>query len=362
MSSGRGWLLALLALLLLACGGNCGGFVPDLAEDCRTEGKCGRRTYSSGDALVRNYVRDSADCAQSEACSIEGRCHYNPDLSEEYCVALTDEDCRQSEGCRLEGKCAVTERGKCRIEPTGCQRHEGCAEEGNCVYPTAQRCDPGPVDCKQACRMEGACTLRDGVCVATSDEDCEASHFCWMGGQCALDGDRCTVSAEGCADSSMCELNGWCEPATSVDGEPADWCEDGVGVCEVTCWGAGRCDFIDGICQVTDAQQCLDSVHCAVEGRCSYGERFCYVNQAGCEDSLECAAFGRCDDHMGTCVDKSLPREDWFTHRGSWCLAKPECWEGGACLSHPDGRCLTAEEAGLDPWTPPEWPGNPLPR
>ena len=356
----RGVLLALVALLLLACGGNCAGFVPDLAEDCRTEGKCGRRTHATGDALVRNYVRDSADCAQSEACAVEGRCQYNPDLSQEYCVALTDEDCRQSEECAELGKCAVTEHGKCRIEPTGCQRHEGCATEGNCVYPTAQRCDPGPVDCTQACRMEGACTLQDGICVATSDADCQASHFCWLGGQCLLEGDRCTVDDASCAASSMCELNGWCEQAMGVDGSAGDWCTDGVGVCEVTCWASGRCDLVDGHCQNADAEDCAASMECLVRGRCRQGVRQCFVSQEGCEASLECAAFGRCEDHAGTCVNKGHPREKWFTAGG--CLWKRECTEGGACLTDENHVCLTAEEAGLEPWEPPPWPGNPLPR
>lgn len=350
------WLLAALALLLLGCG----GLWPDLAEDCRTEGKCGRRTHAAGDALARTYVRDSQDCAQSLACTVEGRCQYNPDLSQEFCVALTDEDCRQSEACRTTGACAVTETGQCRIEPTGCQRHEGCVEGGRCVYPTAQRCDPGPVDCTQACRMEGACTLREGVCVATSDADCEASHFCWLGGQCVLAGDRCTVDDASCAESSMCELNGWCEAATTVDGDPADWCTDGVGVCDTTCWADGRCELVDGHCQNDEAEDCAASMECLLKGRCAKGLRQCFVDQAGCEASLECEAFGRCEDHMSTCVDKSLPREEWFT--GGWCLYERGCKEEGRCLSHPDGRCLTAEEAGLDPWTPPPWPGNPLPR
>ena len=361
MSRERPVLLLILGLFLLACGGDCGGFVPNLAEDCRTEGKCGRRTYATGDALTRNYVRDSADCAQSEACSIEGRCQYNPDMSKEYCVALTDEDCRRSERCRTEGACAVTERGECRIEPTGCQRHEGCVEDGDCVYPTAQRCDPGPVDCEQACRMEGACTLSDGVCVATRDEDCEASHFCSYGGQCALDGDRCTTSAEGCANSSFCAWNGDCELGFSVEGEQADWCADGVGVCDTVCWARGACDFIDGHCQTTDAADCLASVECALVGRCGYSGGNCYVSDAGCKASLECAAFGRCDDHMSTCVDKRLPREQWFDFRGG-CLAQLACYEDGACLNGPDQVCMTAEQAGLDPWMPPPWPGNPLPR
>jgi hypothetical protein len=355
------WILIWTTLLVgLACGGNCGGFVPNRAEECRTEGKCGMRTYAAGDAITRNYVRDSSDCAQSEACTLEGRCHYAPDASKEFCVALTDLDCRQSQGCKDQGLCSVNERGSCRIEPTGCQRHDGCIERGECVYPTAQRCDEGPVECDDACRMEGACTLQDGICVATSDADCEASHFCSNGGQCVLFEDRCVTRDDSCVGSFWCENNGTCTPVRA-DGETGDWCYDGVGVCDTQCWARGACAFIDGHCQTDDVADCLDSVECVVAGRCSYLNGICYVGSDDCEDSMACAAFGRCTNHAGTCVDTSLPRENWFDHGGAYCTALAACWDEGACLTQDRDTCVRPEDVGLDPWRPPPWPGNRLP-
>ena len=339
---------------MLACGGNCGGFVPNLAEDCRVHGKCGRRTYAAGDALTRNYVRDSADCQQAEACTLHGRCTYDPDVDKEYCVALTDLECQQSEGCRTEGVCAIDERNQCRAEPTGCQQSEACTDEGRCWYDRGA-CIEGPVDCSEACHLEGACTEVDGVCRATQASDCEASHFCRYGGQCELDDGRCVATPDTCPTSWWCENNGTC---THTGG---DGCYDGVGVCDTTCWGGGRCDFIDGHCQTTDPQQCLDSVECTVIGRCDPAQIHCFNNtDASCAGSLECQAFGRCETHAGTCVDKSLPREDWFSFRAG-CLYTAGCYDEGRCLDGPDKTCMTAEEAGLDPWSPPPWPGNRLP-
>lgn len=354
MGSARRILLVLTAVLAVACGGNCAGFWPDLAEDCRVHGKCGRRTYASGDALARTYVRDSADCLQSEACTLHGRCSYDPDVDKEHCVALTDAECRQSEDCRTEGACAIDERGQCRAEPTGCQRSEACTEQGRCVYE-AGACVEGPIDCAQACRMEGACDRIDELCVATTEADCASSHFCSYGGQCHLSEDRCTASPEACATSWWCEKNGTC---THTGG---DGCYDGVDVCATTCWSGGRCDFIDGHCQTADPTDCTTSVECVVLGRCDPAPIHCYNgSDASCASSLECRAFGRCTSHAGTCVDKTLPREAWFSHHAG-CLSKAACWDEGACLSGPDKECMTAEQAGLEPWLPPPYPGNRLP-
>lgn len=349
-------LALLLSFLLLACGG---GLVPDRNKDCREEGRCGVRTYASGDAMARTYVRDSADCRQSEACTVEGRCHYVPDTSDA-CVGLTDLDCQASERCATEGACTVDLSGRrCITLPSGCAQADACQELGLCNYKHAEGCVlEGPTDCEMPCRIEGRCDLVDGVCVAGTEQDCAASAHCKGRGRCGLNQGRCVATEAGCQDSSMCALNGWCSVGGDAESGPADWCDDAVGVCDEACWASGRCSYEDAYCQPGSQADCEGALECTLSGRCEKSGHLCAVTQAGCEASLECQAFGRCTLDWGRCVNPDA--QD--SARAYSCLATPECKERGACLATPDGACVTAEEAGLEPWLPPPWPGNPLPR
>ncbi len=341
------WLLALVALFLLSC--SCGGLMPTCVEECSEEGQCGRRFYRSGDAMARCYIRDSEDCQHSLACTRDGRCHYEPDLDDDACVALDDLDCRSSQGCEEDGACAVMHHGDCRVESTGCQQSKACTEEGRCEYAISERCVEGPVDCKEACRMEGACEVGpEGFCIATSVEDCESSHFCASEGQCALEEGRCVASEQGCQESTLCEWNGWCSPHRD-----ADWCYDGVGACDAVCWERGDCTFLEGVCQATEGD-CDEAVACTVQGRCSVGPgpgALCSArNDADCADSLECAAYGRCSSNGAQCVAEG---KRWSPSSSYGCTRDPECETHGRCLTSEDNLCQTPEEVGLPPWTPP---------
>ena len=356
----RGALLCLVALVLLACAGNCGGLVPNCVEECANEGECGRRWYRSGDAAARCYIRDDADCEHSTACTEGGRCHFLPDLDDDRCVAATDLDCRESEGCADRGACAVNRDGECRVESSGCQRSDACQDEGRCEYAISERCVEGEVNCDEACRMEGACTLVNGVCVATSDEDCADSHFCRYEGQCALNGDRCVSNEAGCATNSMCEMNRGLQPNMPdrwCSYHPdADWCWDGATACDMVCFERGDCSFIDGVCQAGSDADCEGSLACIVQGRCSTpggeGALCGALSNTDCEGSLECAAFGRCLSNGYTCWNGT----DRNMGSLSGCSRDPECKTLGRCLTADDGSCVTPEEVGLPPWTPtPPW-------
>ncbi|EDM77224.1 hypothetical protein PPSIR1_26783 [Plesiocystis pacifica SIR-1] len=348
LSRGRVGLIlcALVSGLIGACISDCGGLNPDCEAKCAASGECGRRTYRAGDGFARCYVRDSKDCAQSELCAAEGRCHLYDGITPDRCVALTDLDCRASTACASEGKCSLGHLGECAIEPSACARTDACREAGVCNYEHAKGCVEALPDCKLACRLEGACELRDGVCVATSDANCRASSRCRGEGQCTLEGDRCVATDEDCAASVMCEMNGWC---AAVDG--GDGCYDGRSACGALCWARGDCARIDGVCQPESDDHCRDSVECAVAGRCAIGGRpavLCgAMDDTHCEQSLECQAFGRCTRSGITCsVDGRMTPM-------SGCIRRPECASEGRCLTTNEGACVTAVEAGLPDWQPP---------
>lgn len=340
----------ILALFLLGgCVPECGGLNPNCEAKCSETGECGRRTYKAGDAFARCYVRSSEDCANARVCKRSGACHLYDGIDPGKCVALTDLDCRQSSNCAEYGACSLGDRGRCEVEPSGCQRSQGCRDDDKCIYGPGGGCSPGKIDCTQACPIEGACTVRDGVCVATSSDDCRRSSNCARSGQCTLAGDRCVAaSAADCEGSSMCELNGWC---FAVDG--GDGCYDGRTECGQLCWERGDCKRIDGTCQPEDDCACADSLACIVMGQCSVTGRpavMCGADKsADCESSLECKAFGRCTAKDIHCVDQSGRTPS----SSVGCLRDPECANQGRCLTDASGRCVTAAEAGLPDWKPP---------
>ena len=335
-----------LGLGVGACVPNCAGLNPDCEAACAATGECGRRTYRAGDGFARCYVRDSKDCAQSEACKTEGRCHLFDGITPDRCVALSDLDCRASTQCATEGKCVLGNLGACAIEPSACARTDACRERGTCNYAHAKGCVDGAAQCELACRLEGACDLVDGICAATREADCRAAARCRGEGQCALEGDRCVATDEGCAASSMCEHNGWCAAVEGGDG-----CYDGRTACGATCWTRGDCARVDGVCQPASDAECEASVACAVSGRCAIGGRpavLCGATQdSHCAQSLEGQAFGRCERSGIACST------DGRKASMSGCIGRPECASEGRCLTTDAGACVTAAEAGLPEWTPP---------
>jgi hypothetical protein len=346
------WAFAAVSLLWLVpvlggCIPECGGLNPNCESKCTELGECGKRTYKAGDAFARCYVRSSEDCAGSQACKQRGACHLYDGIDPGNCVALTDLDCRQSSECAELGKCSLGDRGRCVIEPSGCPRTDACKQDGLCVYQVGGHCIAGEVDCEHACRHEGACTLRDGVCVATSVDDCRRSTACGRDGQCSLEGDRCVAGEDDCIGSHMCSLNGWCHPV-----EGGDACYDGRTECGQLCWERGDCRRIDGTCQPGEASSCTPSLACIVMGQCSVTGRPAVMcgadSDADCEGSLECKAFGRCTQKGIMCVGDSGRSPS----SSVGCLRHPECPTHGRCLTHDDGRCVTAVEAGLPDWKP----------
>ena len=339
-------LSALSAVFLGACVPDCGGLNPDCKPKCAAKGECGRRTYRAGDGFARCFVRDSKDCAQSEICEAEGRCHLHDGLTPDRCVALSDLDCRASTQCASEGKCSLGPLGSCVIEPSACARMDACREAGVCNYEHAKGCVEGEARCELACRLEGACTSKEGVCVATNDADCRASSQCRGAGQCTLEGDRCVAADADCAASTMCEMNGWCAALEGGDG-----CYEGRTACGATCWARGDCARIDGVCQPESDAECEASVACKVAGRCAIGGRpavMCGATEdRHCEQSLECEAYGRCTRSGIACAsgERRAPM--------SGCVGRPECAQEGRCLTTDEGACVSAAEAGLPDWRPP---------
>jgi hypothetical protein len=141
----------------------------------------------------------SADCVVSTNCTELGQCGY----ADGGCV-LTDDGCAHSAiPCGLSGLCHLGPDGVCvATTDTDCQNTcQGCAFKGPCA--TTGRCSQvggacvarQDSDCKKSeqCAFAGLCTLQGDACIASTDSDCTTSEVCRTAGQCMAVKGRCGV-------------------------------------------------------------------------------------------------------------------------------------------------------------------------
>ena len=102
---------------------------------------------------------------------------------------------------------------------SGCKKGEGgscfeisdCAEGLACVGASGElkRCEKceGTADCSS----DGRCTVKDGACVAASNEDCKKGYICNGKGACTAKDGKCTVGGDAdCQQSDACKSQGYC--------------------------------------------------------------------------------------------------------------------------------------------------------
>lgn len=346
---------------------------------------CGLRTFRAGEASKACVPDSERNCQQSVACKRQGLCHLDSALHPERCVAKTAADCLAADDCAQFGLCALSEHASCVASAAGCSRSAIMRAQGR-TTPTLpaqlgpQRpishddtgkrsettCQPGPPGCAAACREEGACTEKNGECLANSNEDCRKSALCIRNGRCSLDETSHTCVARvatDCAKADVC-LRGGKDETSSVDTRVCQ-ARPGVDACTADfcqrfefCALRGDCHAESGICMPTEPKDCAESFPCKIYGRCTFSGNNCFVtNQADCQASYECKAFGRCVyvppriGKGGNCINPSegVQYQKCTDH---------DCWTNDKCLITPQKTCVTPESVGLPRLSPP----NPTPR
>ncbi len=148
-------------------------------------------------------------------------------------LVLSDADCRKAAACRDFGAC-THEQGRCTVTSSeDCSRSIWCKRAGNCVAHNGS-CRPGGTknaDCdkphgtagRNPCQLKGACTAKDGVCLAETNQDCGKSRQCTIQGRCTARNTVCvTASEQDCRKSQRCKIEKKCT-FKHLDG--------GTGVC-----------------------------------------------------------------------------------------------------------------------------------
>jgi hypothetical protein len=283
------------------------------SEKCEKDGKCSITTEFAGEWFYRCYVGDQESCAQSTGCLEGGKCHYEPSIARDKCLALTHQDCLESPKCKNEGRCTLMQ-GRCGISDAGCTRSDVCRKDGKChlkvrdvplegirnAYTRKQTCVAKDVPddqwCKKACESSGACVRRGNECVATEREHCENSFACTRHGLCSVgESGACVAeSDEDCAQSRYCDKYGKC-----VVAERGTWCIDSNDVCSGSCEHSGACTPYKGVCKATRDSDCAASEICRLDGRCAVHNGRCWpMADQHCRESRVCRTIGACT-HSG---------------------------------------------------------------
>jgi len=219
---------------------------------CRDEGRCRPEAAWAGLGPGLSCERSAhPPCEHMTACAEQGQCVERDGA----CVAARDEDCRAIPDCRKIGRCSV-EDGRCEITSAAdCKRTEGCEHEGWCSVRhegSKRYCGHGSdADCavNVDCRLKGACSFRNGRCVAGKVEDCLRSRYCRDEGLCSFDGAAGCIAADDsdCRGSQACELSERCfaakgicharVPAIKDDADSNCGCQSDDLMCVMRCMG-----------------------------------------------------------------------------------------------------------------------------
>jgi hypothetical protein len=99
----------------------------------------------------------------------------------------------------------------------GCDKGEGatcyekseCGEGLACLGDDVRRCEK--CDGQESCAQHGKCTAKEGLCVASSDEDCKKSTNCKANGPCTAKDGACVVGGDAdCKQSQACAREKYC--------------------------------------------------------------------------------------------------------------------------------------------------------
>jgi hypothetical protein len=183
------------------------------------------------------------------------------------CESPADVECRESVFCERWGACAEVDR-------------ESDYDLGGffCGPTKQEHCEASTWTCQQ----DGQCTLRDGECVAVSDDECEASSLaCAIEGRCSARGGRCVASGDDCAEALICKAHKAC---TAFGGECGFSREQKV---EMFRRGSGRPAFLEREDLATsledqpaeDAPPCERTDGCLWAGRCERDGRDCVPSE-----------------------------------------------------------------------------------
>ena len=162
--------------------------------------------------------------------------------------------------------------------------HLAAVERQNLGAPAElERLDAGTTarleSCDEPCATRGACTLRDGRCVATSAESCRESQLCGDDGMCSLVDERC----EPASDADCAAPTPTCAAATATCvGCATTGCPTGQ-----TCGADGRC---------AAAPSALGA-SCAQDADCA--SRVCFDYGAGPRCTRSCGRPADCDAGFG---------------------------------------------------------------
>jgi hypothetical protein len=100
----------------------------------------------------------------------------------------------------------------------GCKKDEGqtcfdaadCAEGLACMGDAVSRCEK--CEGVDACRVDGKCTAKEGVCIAASNDDCQKGWICKGKGGCTAKEGACTVGGDAdCKQAEACAKDGYCK-------------------------------------------------------------------------------------------------------------------------------------------------------
>jgi hypothetical protein len=148
--------------------------------------------------------------------------------------------------------------------------------------PTKEAANTNQCYCCGECR-EGRCSLVDGQCVATDEQECRKSDACEVRGLCMFLGAACVAGADAdCEGSNLCEDKGRC---SVKDGVCLALTDEGCAQATV-CEEEGRCVAIDGACQPSKDEHCANSMKCAENNRCYFEDGRCVARE--CESAPVC--------------------------------------------------------------------------
>jgi hypothetical protein len=255
-----------------------------------------RHQHDELDAARRAHA---AKCQQSSACLDQGQCDAARTTRVLYCVASRDEDCVAARACRVEGRCRASDGtcqatgdadcaasrgcellGNCAFRYDSCQptRREhcidttGCTQRGLCSFDAWGCTASTRADCASLCTSQGLCSPNDTLCAARSDEDCAASAACRDHGACTARDGRCVAKDAPKCESLRCDAYGLCTPR-------------------------------DGGCVAASHNDCASSDLCARHGRCVAEAGRCVADEASCMGSPGCRELGLCAAKDGVCVE-----------------------------------------------------------
>ncbi len=317
---------------------------------CKQEGRCQLRKDLNGDGEC--VVVSDNQCLNSEKCIKEGFCQLS--VKDGRCVVGEDSDCAKSTvACLIERRCVKQKLGEgCIPRPIQCASSILCKREGLCIgdetrfenckatdvsYCEAStnckdqgRCSLGPKDTcivsgdkdcnhpnNRLCKKEGRCTgdTVRGLCIATSDAQCQTSDLCKNEGKCALNNQQCTYCylSKQCREEGRCNAQGTtCIVVYNLDCKRSE-----------ACTKDGRCILSKGQCVAGSHEDCQRSEACTKEGRCFWmGTRCVATSVLDCRRSENCKTDGLCSISVNQeCV---LQTDDD-------CAGTTRCQETGAC-------------------------------